>query len=65
MHAFATFGLVTSLLACLSTAAPAKKGHTAKSKSAFPFSQVVAFGDNLSDNGNGSAVNPLLSSSQH
>lgn len=53
-----------SLLAPFSvSAAPLASGHdsTLAERSAFPFSRVVAFGDNLSDNGNGSVAHGVAS----
>jgi len=53
--------LFLSLLSSVTFAAPsheafhAKKGHPLKRQSRYPFDQVVVFGDNLSDNGNGIA----------
>jgi len=63
--------LFLSLLSSVTSAAPsheafhAKKGHPLKRQSKYPFDQVVVFGDNLSDNGNGTTLHhshPLSSS---
>jgi hypothetical protein len=46
--------IVSALVASVSavpTTFHAKKGHPLKRQSPYPFNQVVAFGDNLSDNG--------------
>ena len=54
--------LFLSLISSVTFAAPsheafhAKKGHPLKRQSKYPFDQVVVFGDNLSDNGNGIAL---------
>jgi len=63
MRAFASFALVLAIFSSTLLAAPTeyegaasdvKKGvHLKHRQSPYPFKQVIAFGDSLTDNGNG------------